>query len=77
MSVEYISTSTGFLEVNQNQINVVVESSEWAKDIDIDRAKAAKERAEKRIRDKENIDLLRAEAALARAVNRIKTASRA
>lgn len=73
---EYIATSNGFLEIKNNQINIIVESAEWAKDIDVNRAKAAKDRADKRLVQKENIDLTRAQSALMRAMNRIKVASR-
>lgn len=73
---EYIATSNGFFEIKNNQINIVVESAEWARDIDVDRAKAAKDRADKRLIQKEDIDLTRAQSALMRAVNRIKVASR-
>ncbi len=73
---KYISTSNGFLEIKNNQLNIIVESAEWAKDIDLERAKAAKDRAEKRFIQKENIDLTRAKISLIRAINRIKVASR-
>lgn len=73
---DYIATSNGFLEIKNNQLNIIVESAEWAKDIDLERAKAAKDRAKKRIIQKENIDLTRARVSLMRAINRIKVASR-
>ncbi len=73
---EYISTSNGFLEIKNNRLNVIVESAEWAKEINLDRAKAAKDRAEKRLIQRENINLARAKVSLMRAVNRIKVASR-
>ena len=73
---EYIATSNGFLEINKNQLNIIVESAEWAKEIDLDRANAAKDRAEKRLIEKESVDLARASASLMRAINRIKVASR-
>jgi len=73
---EYIATSNGFLEINKNQLSIIVESAEWAGEIDLDRANAAKDRAEKRLIEKESIDLARAKASLMRAINRIKIASR-
>jgi F-type H+-transporting ATPase subunit epsilon len=73
---EYIATSFGFLEIKNNQLNVIVESAEWAKNIDLDRANSAKERAEKRLAEKDNIDIDRANIALMRAINRIKVSSR-
>ena len=73
---EYIATSNGFLEINKNQLSIIVESAEWAKKIDLDRAKSAKERAEKRLVQKDNIDIARASASLVRALNRISVASK-
>lgn len=72
-----LATSGGFLEVHKNRISVMVETAEWAGDIDVTRAKAAAERARKRILQKQDIDIPRAKLALARALNRLKMASRA
>ena len=71
-----MANSSGLLEVKDNKINILVETAEWADKIDVERAKAAKERAINRIENKDNIDISRAESALARAINRIKVASR-
>ena len=57
-------------------MSVVVETAEWAKDIDLERAKAAKERAEKRLEKKGEMDIERASAALLRAINRIQVAAK-
>lgn len=73
---EYLSTGGGFLEVENNVMNIVVESAEWARDIDLNRAKAAKERAEKRLAEKGDINIDRAKAALLRALSRLQVASR-
>ena len=74
--IDFLATSSGFLEVENNEMNVVVETAEWAKNIDLDRAKSAKERAEKRLVQKDNIDIARAGASLMRAINRIKVAGK-
>jgi len=71
----FMATSGGFLEVKANNVTIMVETAEWAEDIVIDRARAAEERARKRLAEKEGIDAARAELALARAINRIKVAS--
>ena len=72
-----ISTSGGIVEVKDNKTNIVVESAEWADEIDIERAKAAKKRAEERLLSKiDTIDIDRAKLSLARAFNRIKLASK-
>jgi F-type H+-transporting ATPase subunit epsilon len=67
-------TSDGFFEINHNKAAVLVDTAEDAKDIDVARARAARERAEKRIQKKESVDMARAEAALRRALTRLKAA---
>lgn len=70
-----MSTSGGYFEVMDNQIKVIVESAEDADKIDVERAKAAKARAEKRLASEgKDIDFDRARYALERAINRIKAA---
>ncbi len=72
--------SGGFCEVSNNKITFLVESAESGKDIDVDRALLAKERAEKRLaqaaHQQEKINRVRAEAALQRAMARVKVARR-
>lgn len=70
-----IAINGGFLELSANQITVLADSAEEAETIDIARAKEAKTRAEKRLRERmANIDRVRAEAALRRAMNRLRAA---
>lgn len=65
----------GFIEIQKDRITVMAEDAEWPEEIDVERAKAAKERAEKRLHDRSaDIDLVRAEAALKRAMARIRAA---
>ena len=68
-----IVISGGFFEVRENRAVILAHTAETKKEIDLERAQAAKDRAEKRIAEKNNpdIDLERAEAALIRAINRI------
>lgn len=74
-STELVAVSGGFLEVRPDQVTILAQSAERAEDIDVARAKLAKERAEKRLEaKKENIDVLRAELALKRAINRLNIA---
>lgn len=62
----------GFVEVLPEQVTILAEIVEWPAEIDVDRAEAAKERAEGRIRDiQEGTDVARAELALRRALTRI------
>ena len=71
-----LATSGGFLEVKDNNISIIVESAEFADDIDMTRAKEAEKRAKKRKQEKGEVDLVRVEFALMRAINRIKVSSR-
>ncbi|CAM2930085.1 F0F1 ATP synthase subunit epsilon [Paenibacillus sediminis] len=64
----------GFVEVRKDKVVVLAESAELSSEIDVERAKAAKERAERRLADRnkqDEIDYRRAELALQRAMNRI------
>ena len=71
------ATGGGTVEVLNNHVLVLADSIEAPEKIDVDRAKEAKERAEKRLTDKEkSLDVLRAQAALARALNRLKIAEK-
>ncbi len=74
--VKYCTTSGGTIEVVDNKILILSDAIELVEDIDIERAKSSKERAEKRIGKKgsEDIDVDRAKAALKRAKNRLKVA---
>ena len=72
----YVFVSGGFADVNNKVLTVLAESAEVAADIDAARAKAAQERAEKRLAEGgENVDHARAEAALHRAVMRLQIAN--
>ena len=70
-----LATSGGFLEVKNNRISLVVESAEFAEQIDVERAKSAEKRAKERLAKKGEVDMLRAEMALTRALNRLKVSS--
>ena len=70
-----VFVSGGFAEALPDKVTVLAESAEKSQDIDVDRAKAAMERAQKRLEDKAaDIDYLRAEMALKRALHRIQLA---
>ncbi len=66
----------GFAEALPDRVTVLAESAERRRDIDLERAKSALERAQKRLEmeKKEEIDYLRARVALERAVHRLKVA---
>lgn len=69
------AVSEGIVKVSRDKTVVLVQSCEWADEIDVDRAKAAKEKAEERMKtaEKDNNDYLLAEYKLKRAINRIET----
>jgi F-type H+-transporting ATPase subunit epsilon len=75
---EYLSVSGGFAEVTGKKVTIVAEAAEMGREIDIERARRALERAEKRLAAARTdyIDWARAEAALRRAMMRMKVAGR-
>jgi F-type H+-transporting ATPase subunit epsilon len=71
----YIFASGGFAEALPDKLTVLAESAERRRDIDTERAKAAVERAQKRMeKGTDDIDFARAKAALERALHRIRLA---
>ncbi|MBU4259436.1 MAG: F0F1 ATP synthase subunit epsilon [Desulfobacteraceae bacterium] len=73
----YVFISGGFAEALPGKVTVLAESAERRRDIDLERAKSAVERAQKRLADiskKEDFDFIRARAALERALHRLKLA---
>jgi len=65
----------GFIEIQKERITILAEDANWPEDIDVERAKAAKQRAEERLSKRESsTDIVRAEAALKRAMARIGAA---
>jgi len=75
-----IAVSGGFVEVRKDKVVILAESAEVETDIDIERAVAAKERAERRIvavkSNQADIDFKRAELSLKKAMNRIEVHSK-
>lgn len=70
---EYYAISGGFMEVLENQVRVLAETAEPAREIDLERAEAAKRRAEGMLSIEDpKTDIVRASIALFRAINRIK-----
>lgn len=67
----------GFMEITQEKVTILAQSCEWPDEIDINRAREAKERAERRIKSNdENINLSRAELALKKSLVRIGLANK-
>lgn len=63
----------GFVQIAHNRVTLLVETAERPEEIDIARAREAKERAEERLRQKQSIqEYYHSSAALARAMTRLK-----
>jgi F-type H+-transporting ATPase subunit epsilon len=75
---EHLAVAGGFAEVTGTKVTIVAEAAELGKEIDVERARRARERAERRLAaaKTELIDWNRAEAALRRAMVRTKVAAR-
>ena len=77
-NTDYIAITGGYAEVLPDKVTILAEAAEKARDIDVDRARRAMERAQERLRQakKESHDYAQAEAALARAMMRLKVAEK-
>jgi len=72
-----LAVAWGFAEVFQDQVRVLAETAERAQEIDLERARRAKERAEERLKQGGgDVDYDRARIALQRALIRIQVASK-
>ena len=70
-----VFVSGGFAEALPDKVTVLAESAERRCDIDVERARQAQARAEKRLESKtEDLDYTRAKAALDRAMHRVMLA---
>ena len=54
---EIAAISAGFVEVANDKVTVLAETLELSQEIDVDRARRAKERAEEKLKAKENFDV--------------------
>jgi len=66
--------SGGFVSVDEDVATIITDSAEWAHEIDVDRARVAKEAAEAVIKHSESkeLDVVTAKVNLAKAANRLK-----
>lgn len=67
----------GFAEVDGESVSILTDAAEWSDEIDVQRAEAARNRAEDRLNNDTKADDLKAELALKRALIRINTADKA
>lgn len=65
--------TSGFMEIKRDKSIILVDTAEWPHEIDVNRALAARQRAEERLQHKvSHIEHLRSQAALSRAMARLK-----
>lgn len=77
-ATEYAAVAGGFAEITGSKVTILAEAAELAREIDVDRVKRARDRAEQRLAKSqaEQIDYARAEAALRRSMIRARVAER-
>ena len=74
---EFISTMGGVIQVKDNTVTILTDTAELGEEIDIPRARAAKERAEARLKTGVvDVDVDRAQIALTRAITRMSAAEK-
>ena len=70
-----IAVGTGFAEIVNNRVTLLVDTAERPEDIDVRRAQEQKERAEEQMRQKRSLQqYYHTQASLARAMNRLRLA---
>ena len=73
--VTEIAVGTGFAEIVNNRVTLLVDTAERPEDIDVRHAREQREHAEERMRQKQSIqEYYHTQASLARAMNRLKLA---
>jgi F-type H+-transporting ATPase subunit epsilon len=73
----YLSIAFGFAEVLPDQVTILARIAERAEDIDVERAEAARRRAEERLTSpKSDVDYERARIALMKSLTRLEVSSR-
>ena len=75
----FLAIAFGFVEVLPDRVTILAQIAERAQDIDVDRAEAAKRRAEERLAQlpATNMDFERARVAMMKSLIRLQVASRA
>lgn len=70
-----IAVGTGFAEIVNNRVTLLVDTAEKPEDIDVRHAREQQERAEEQMRQKQSIqEYYHSQASLARAMNRLRVA---
>lgn len=67
----------GFMEITPEKVTILAQSCEWPDEIDINRAKEAKDRAERRLKSSDSsVNMTRAELALRKSLIRLQVAGK-
>lgn len=74
---DMLAVGGGFMEVRKDKITILAKTAELPEDIDVNRAQAAKERAERRLAEsgQDEVDFKRAQLSLQRALIRLQVAN--
>ena len=73
---EILAISGGFIEVRPDRVIVLADQAERAEDIDVNRAEAARKRAEESLKDYSSTEEAQADAALRRVLVRLSVAEK-
>lgn len=73
--VKSASCTGGFMVVNKDHTVVVADAAEWPEEIDVRRAREARERAKRSLKKGKNINIVRVQASLMRANVRLRLAN--
>jgi F-type H+-transporting ATPase subunit epsilon len=74
--VSYLAVAWGFAEVLADRVSVLADVAERAEDIDLERARRARDRAERRLREGGDLDWDLARATLDKAILRVRVGER-
>lgn len=67
----------GFMEITQDKVTILAQSCEWPEEIDANRAREARDRAERRLKSTDtDVNMSRAELALRKSLIRIELSGR-
>jgi F-type H+-transporting ATPase subunit epsilon len=70
-----IALGGGYADIGEEETTIIANSAESPEEIDVGRAKAAKEKAERRLRAaREEVEIIRAKSSLKRALTRLELA---
>ena len=73
--MEQMAVSGGFMEAGPDRVVILADTAELSTEIDVERARRSRKRAEERLRERPpGLDVARAEAALMRSLARLKAA---